>query len=158
VLLGLSALSVLPINWIGVALLGLAVTLFVLEAKFASHGILGIGGAVAMVLGAMLLVQGPPEIRIRLGTALGVTLPFAVITTFLVALVIRARSAKVVTGAAGMVGECGSAQTALNPEGKVFLHGEYWEAVCSRPVESGSLVRVAAVEGLTLRVDPADKE
>ena len=68
-LLGLSSLAVLPINWLGVALLVLAVALFVLEAKFTSHGVLGIGGAVAMILGAMLLVEGPPEVRIHLATA-----------------------------------------------------------------------------------------
>lgn len=155
-LLGLSALSVLPINWIGVALLILAVALFILEANFASHGILGIGGAVAMILGAMLLVEGPPEIRIRFGTALGVTLPFAAITVFLLALVIRARAHKVVTGAAGMVGECGLAHTALEPEGRVFIHGEFWDAVSSKPVPAGARVRVTSVDGLTVHVEPVD--
>jgi membrane-bound serine protease (ClpP class) len=154
-LLGLSALSVLPINWIGVALLVLAVALFILEANFASHGILGAGGAVSMILGALLLVQGPPEVRIRLSTAVGVTLPFAVITAFLLALVIRARSHRVVTGSAGMIGECGSAHTALSPEGRVFVHGEFWDAVSSTPVEAGARIRVTAVEGLNLRVEPA---
>ena len=80
ILLGLSALSVLPINFAGVGLLILAVTLFVLEAKFASHGILGAGGAVAMILGAVMLVEGPPEMRIHWFTAIGITLPFALIT------------------------------------------------------------------------------
>jgi membrane-bound serine protease (ClpP class) len=154
VLLGLSALSVLPINWIGVALLVLAATLFVLEAKFASHGILGIGGTVSMVLGALLLVQGPPSMRIHLSTALAVTLPFALITIFLVSLVIRARHHKVVTGEAGMLGERGIAFTALTPEGKVFVHGEYWDAVASMPVEAGARVRVTAMDGLTLKVEP----
>ena len=93
-LLGLSSLAVLPINWTGAALLILGVSLFVLEAKFASHGILGIGGTVAMVLGAMLLINGPPEMRIHLSTALSVTIPFALITMFLVTLVIRARGTK----------------------------------------------------------------
>ena len=153
-LLGLSALSVLPINWIGVALLLLAIALFILEANFASHGILGIGGAVSMVLGALLLVEGPPELRIRLGTALGVTLPFALITVFLLALIIRARSSKVVTGSAGMVGEYGSAHTALSPAGRVFVHGEFWDAVSSTPVEAGARVRVTAVDGLTVQVEP----
>ena len=66
VLLGLSGLAVLPINWVGAALLALGAAMFILEAKFASHGILGIGGAVALVLGALLLVNGPPEMRIHL--------------------------------------------------------------------------------------------
>src|SRR5712671_1274907 len=94
VLLGLSSLAVLPINLVGAALLVLAVALFVLEAKFASHGILGTGGAVAMVLGAVFLINGPPELRIRLSTALAVSLPFALITMFLTALAISARDSK----------------------------------------------------------------
>lgn len=157
VLLGLAALSVVPINWGGVALLILAVALFILEAKFASHGILGAGGAVAMVLGALLLVEGPPEMRIRLGTAVGVTLPFALITVFLLSLVLKARANKVVTGEAGMIGEEGVARTALRPRGNVFVHGELWEAVSSAEVEAGSRVRVVAVEGLTLRVEPESR-
>ncbi len=157
-LLGLSALSVVPINWIGVALLVLAVALFVLEAKFASHGILGAGGAVAMILGALLLVEGPPEVRIRLSTALGVTLPFALITGFLVSLVIRARSRKVVTGETGMLGEIGIAHDAIQREGRVFVHGEFWEAVSREPVPAGARVRILAVENLKLRVEPVKEE
>lgn len=155
VLLGLSALSVLPINWIGAALLLLAFTLFILEAKFASHGILGAGGAVAMILGALLLVDSPlPELRIHLSTAVGLTLPFALITVFLLSLVIRARKNKVVTGVMGMIGEIGTARTALDPAGKVFVHGEFWDAISSIPVEAGARVRVVAVDGLTLKVEP----
>jgi len=156
VLLGLSALSVLPINWVGVALLVLAVILFILEAKFASHGILGAGGAIAMVLGALLLVESPvPEMRIRLPVAVGLALPFAIITSFLVTLVVRARMQKVATGVAGMVGEVGLAYTALSPAGKVFVHGEYWDAVSTEPVEAGAPVRVLEVRGLSLKVEPA---
>ena len=91
ILLGLSALSVLPINWAGVALLILAFTLFALEAKLASHGVLGLGGAVAMVLGAVLLVDSPlPELRIRLSVAIALAVPFAIITTILLTLVVLA--------------------------------------------------------------------
>ncbi len=90
-LLGLLALSVLPINFAAVGLLVLAVVLFVLEAKIVSHGILATGGVVSMVLGAVLLVEGPPELRIRWATALAVSIPFGIITVFLLSLVIRAR-------------------------------------------------------------------
>lgn len=158
VLLGLSALSVLPINWVGAALLLLAIALFVLEAKFASHGILAVGGTAAMILGALLLVSSPlPEMRIHLSTAVGLALPFAIITTFLVSLVVRARANKVVTGAVGMLDEIGVARTALAPAGKVFVHGEYWDAVSSAPVEAGAHVRVIEVCGLTLKVEPVSK-
>jgi membrane-bound serine protease (ClpP class) len=155
VLLGLSALSVLPINWIGVALLVLSVALFVLEAKLASHGILGAGGAVAMVLGAVLLVDSPlPEMRVHLSTAIALALPFTLITVFLLTLILRARANKVVTGTAGMVGELGVAHTPLAPSGKVFVHGEFWDAESTRPLEAGARVRVVAVEGLILKVEP----
>lgn len=153
-LLGLSSLAVLPINWIGAALLILGVTLFVLEAKFTSHGVLGVGGAVAMALGALLLINGPPEIRIHLATALSVTIPFALITMFLVSLVIRARSNKAVMSEGGLLNEIGEARTALEPAGKVFVHGEYWDAISTAPVSAGGHVRVVAVDGMKIRVEP----
>jgi membrane-bound serine protease (ClpP class) len=153
-LLGLSGLAVLPINWIGAALLILGVSMFVLEAKFTSHGVLGIGGSIAMVLGALLLVNGPPELRIHLSTALAVTIPFAIITMFLVSLVVRARSNKAVMSNGGLLNEVGQARTALSPDGKVFVHGEYWDAVSSSPVDAGSQVRVVAVDGMKLHVEP----
>src|SRR5579871_511712 len=159
VLVGLSALSVLPINWLGAALLLLAFALFVLEAKFTSHGILGIGGAVAMVLGAIMLVNGPiPEMRIHWSTAVGLALPFSVITMLLLSLVVRARHNKVVTGAEGMLGIIGSTVTELAPEGKVFVRGEYWDAVAARPVAPGARVRVTAIEKLKLTVEPVADE
>jgi len=156
-LLGLSSLTVLPINWAGAALLILGVSMFVLEAKFASHGILGIGGTVAMVLGAMLLIDGPPEMRIHLSTALAVSVPFALITMFLVSLVIRARANKAVMGMDTLVNQIAEARTALTPSGTVFLQGEYWNAESEAPVEKGVRVRVVSVEGMKLRVAPVGK-
>jgi membrane-bound serine protease (ClpP class) len=157
VLLGLSAISVLPINWLGAALLILAFVLFALEAKFTSHGVLGLGGAVAMVLGAVMLINSPyPEMRIHLATALAVALPFSLITMVLVSLAVRARRGKVETGPEGMIGETGSALTALAPAGKVFVHGEYWDAVATRPVAAGARVRVTAMERLKLTVEPVE--
>lgn len=155
VLLGLSSLSVLPINWIGAGLLILALAFFVLEAKFATHGMLGIGGTIAMVLGALLLVNGPPDMRIHLATALGVALPFAAITMFLVSIVVQTRRNKVLTGAEGMIGELGVAETALALEGQVLVRGEYWDAVAASPIPAGAHVRVLGIAGLKLRVEPA---
>ncbi len=154
-LLGLSSLSILPINWTGVALLVLALALFVLEAKFTSHGMLGIGGTISMVLGALLLVNGPPEMRIHLATAIAVAIPFAAITMFLVSMVIKARHNKVLTGAEGMVGELGIAQTPLEPEGQVLVRGEYWDAIASSKIPAGAHVRVKSVAGLKLQVEQA---
>ncbi len=158
-LLGLSALSVLPINWLGAALLLLAMVMFVLEAKFATHGVLTAGGAVSMILGAMLLVDSPlPELRIRLVTAISVALPFAVITAFLLSLAVRARANKVVTGIEGMIGEIGVAIGDLTPQGRIFVHGEYWNAVSSSPIASGNRARVKAVDHLTLAVEPVSSQ
>ena len=156
VLLGLSAISVLPINWLGAALLLLAFSLFALEVKLASHGILGAGGAVAMVLGAVMLIDSPqPEMRIHWLTAISLALPFSAITVFLLSLAVRARRNKVVTGREGMIGETGAAVTELSPEGKVFVHGEYWDAVAARPVAAGTRVTVTGIERLKLTVEPS---
>lgn len=154
-LVGLMALSVLPISGTGVALLLLAVGLFVAEAKVASHGVLGVGGVVAMVLGAMLLVEGPPEMRIQLSTALAVSLPFAAIVVFLVTLVVKARLRAGETGAEGMMRETGVALTDLSPAGTVRVHGERWNAESATPIQQGAAVRVVAIEGLRLTVAPA---
>lgn len=154
-LLGLAALSMLPINWLGAALLVLAVVLFALEAKFVSHGVLGAGGTVAMILGAMLLIDTPaPEMRIHLSTAVALAIPFAGITVFLVSLVARARAAKVITGSAGMIGQIGVAVGDLVPQGRIFVRGEYWNAVATAPLQAGSQVRVTAIDRLELTVEP----
>jgi membrane-bound serine protease (ClpP class) len=156
-LLGLSAISVLPINWLGAALLLLAFTLFALEAKFASHGVLATGGAVSMMLGAVMLIDSPlPEMRIHWSTAAALTLPFSAITVLLLSLALRARRAKAVTGSEGMVGEVGAAITELAPAGKVFVHGEYWDAISLRPAAAGASVRVTAIDRLRLTVEPMD--
>jgi len=155
VLVGLAAISVLPINWLGVALIVLAFTLFALEAKFTAHGVLGVGGTVSMVLGAVMLIDSPwPAIRVHWVTAIGVALPFSVITILLLTLAVRARRNKVETGSEGMIGAVGTALTPVALEGKVFVHGEYWDAVASQPVTAGARVRVTAIEKLKLKVEP----
>jgi membrane-bound serine protease (ClpP class) len=159
VLLGLSAIALLPVNWLGAALLVLAAVLFILEAKITSHGVLGTGGAVALVLGALFLIDSPfPEMRIQLGVALGVAFPFAMIVLMLTTLVVRARRSRVVTGSEGMLGQTGVAVGPLSPSGKVFVHGEYWDAVSESPISDGLPVRVTAVERLTLHVKPSSEK
>jgi membrane-bound serine protease (ClpP class) len=153
-LMGASSLAVLPLSWVGVSLLLLGATLFVLEAHFASHGVLGTGGTLALVLGALMLIDGPPEMQIHLVTALSVSIPFALITMFLLTLALRARRNKSLMGGEGLLNEIGEARTALAPAGKVFVHGEYWDAVSSSPVDEGGEVRVIAVDGMKLRVEP----
>ncbi len=157
-LLGLGAISILPLNWMGVALILLAFALFALEAKFASHGVLGTGGALAMALGAVMLVDSPiPEMRIGWGPALVLTLPFSAITGMLVTLAMKARRNKVVTGPEAMVGETGVAISELAPMGKIFVHGEYWDARSPLHIAAGAAVRVTGREQFVLMVEPLNQ-
>ena len=157
ILLALFALNLLPTRYASLALLLAAFALFGLEAKFATHGVLGIGGIICMIFGALFLVDGPiPEMRVRFITAAVVSVPIGVIAIFLMTLVLRARRNRVVTGQEGMIGEIGVARTALGPDGKVFVHGEIWNAVAKRAIDEGARVRVAGVDGLHLLVEPAE--
>jgi len=156
--LALFAFNLLPVNWTGALLILVAITLFVLEATITSHGVLALGGCVAMIFGALMLVEGPiPQLRIQLATTLAVTIPVALITVFLVRLVVLSHRRKSVTGEQGMIGEVGVAVSDVQPEGKVLVHGEYWNASSADPIAAGSRVRVINVHGLKVQVE-ADKE
>jgi membrane-bound serine protease (ClpP class) len=155
ILLAVFALHLLPIRFAAVVLIFASFVLFALEAKFATHGVLAIGGITTLIIGALLLVDAPiPEMRVKLATALAVSIPVGLITVFLMTVALRARRNKVLTGAEGLVGEVAIAQTALAPAGKVFVHGEIWDAVASANVPAGGKVIVAKVDGLQLQVQP----
>jgi membrane-bound serine protease (ClpP class) len=155
ILLAAFALNLLPVRFAALVLIVGSFALFALEAKFATHGVLTIGGISLLVIGGLLLVDGPiPEMRVRLVTALAVAIPLGIITAFLMNIAVRARRNKIVTGKQGLIGEIGVAETALSPAGKVFVHGELWDAVSAVPVSVGEQIVVRQVDGLTLRVDP----
>jgi len=155
ILVAAFALNLLPTRFAALVLILGAFALFAAEAKFASHGVLTVGGIALLTLGGLLLVDAPiPEMRVHLATALAVSIPLGIITAFLMSIALRARRNKVVTGMQGMVGETGVAQTALSPQGKVFVHGELWDAIASTNLPVGQLVVIRRVEGLTLTVDP----
>ena len=155
ILLAVFALNLLPTRFAAIALILGAFGLFAAEAKFVSHGVLTVGGIILLTLGGLLLVDAPiPQMRVHLITALAVSIPFGIITAFLMTIAVRARANKVVTGAQGLVGETGVAQTALSPQGKVFVHGELWDAIASTPLAVGELVRINKVDGLMLEVAP----
>lgn len=156
ILLAIFALNLLPTRFAALVLILTAFVLFALEAKFVTHGVLTIGGIAALTLGGLLLVDAPiPEMRVRLVTALAVSIPLGMITAFLMSIAWRARANKVVTGTQGLIGEIGMAQTALSPQGKVFVHGELWDAIASANIPPGQTVVVRQVDGLQLQVDPA---
>lgn len=157
IVLAVFALNLLPTRFAALALIAVAFALFALEAKFTSYGILGIGGVICMVFGALLLVDGPiPELRVRLATALAVSLPVGAIAVFLMTLVLRAYKHRVATGTEGMVGEIGIARTAVSANGKVFVHGELWNATAQSEIAEGTCVRVKNVEGLRVVVERAE--
>ena len=155
ILLAAFALNFLPTRFAALGLILGAFALFAAEAKFATHGVATIGGIALLTLGGLLLVDSPiPEMRVHLLTALAVSIPLGLITAFLMTIALKARRNKVVTGAQGLVGEMGVAQTALSPQGKVFVHGELWNAVASSTLPPGQMVIVRSIDGLTLQVDP----
>lgn len=158
--LALFAMHLLPINVAGLALIALALALFVLEAKFPTHGILGVGGVISMVLGALILIRTPMTgMGVSLSAALGVAIPFAVIVIILMRLVLHSRNWKQATGREELIGEEGEltepAQSA-GGFGLVRIHGEIWRAAVqgNQSLTKGARVRVKSVRGLTLEVEP----
>ncbi len=154
VLLALFALNLLPTRYAAFTLIMAAFVMFALEAKFATHGILGIAGIALMTIGGLLLVDGPiPELRVKLWTALAVSIPLGAITVFLMGIALRARRNKVVTGKQGMIGSVGEARTDIDPEGKVFVQGELWNAHSASRIPMGDPVVVRDMSGLELEVE-----
>jgi membrane-bound serine protease (ClpP class) len=156
--LALYAMHLLPVNVAGVLLIVIAVTLFVLEAKYTSHGILLAGGVIAMIFGAIFLIRSPlTSGGVSLGMAVAVTLPFAALSVFLMKLVLRSRKWKQAAGAEEMLGEQGIATNGLKSgiEGMIRIHGETWRAITDEDVSAGEAVRVRKIEGLKLYVEPA---
>lgn len=158
-LLSLLGFSLLPISLVGVLLIVLALGLFIAELKVQGFGLFGIGGIVAMTLGLLLLIDAPnPEVRIHKGFAFAVAISFGIIIVFLLRLVIKSHMAKVITGTGSLEGVIGQARTQIDQEGgKVFIKGEWWEAVSDEPVAAGSKVRVLGARDLVLTVEPCSR-
>jgi membrane-bound serine protease (ClpP class) len=164
--LAIIAMQMLPVNLAGVLLIVLALGLFVLEAKYPTHGVLGVGGVISMVLGALYLVRSPwTGMGVSLGTALGVALPFAVIVIILMRLVLRSRKWKSATGKEELLAEegevtepVGAASAGVVATGMVRIHGELWRAAApvGQTIPKGARVRVRKVDGLTLEVEPVN--
>jgi membrane-bound serine protease (ClpP class) len=153
-LLSILGFSFLPINYVGVLLILLAIGLFIAEVKIQGFGILGLGGVVAMIFGMVILVDSPdPAVQIGIKAALAAALPFAFIFIILLIFFIQSQRQKVVTGEAGMVGLIGFADSEVFIEGRVKVRGEYWKAHSSQPIAAGKQIRVIGVENLKLRVD-----
>ncbi|HKV07656.1 MAG TPA: NfeD family protein, partial [Thermoanaerobaculia bacterium] len=154
-ILALFALSVLPVNYAGLALILLAVVLFIAEVKITSYGLLAVSGTVSLVLGLLMLFKTPePALRVSVEFIVILAAFSLAVVGFLTTLALRARRTPVRTGLEGMIHELGTARSSLAPRGKVFVHGEIWDAVAEEPVAAGETVQVTAVRNLTLAVRP----
>jgi len=157
--LALYAMHLLPVNLAGIVLIVVAIALFVLEAKYTSHGVLLAGGIISMMLGALFLVRSPLTGRgVSPLVALAVTIPFAGISVFLMRSVLRSRKWKPATGPEEMIGEVGTVikPVAAGGEGMIRWRGELWRAFSSQEIGEGKSVRVMKVEGLRVEVAPVE--
>ncbi|WP_457651820.1 NfeD family protein [Rhodocaloribacter sp.] len=155
-------LAVLPINYAGLALIGLALGMFVAEAFFTSYGALTLGGVVCLVLGGVMLVDTPvPVMRVSLSVLLPVAAATALVTFFLMTRIFKAQRSRVRTGVEALLNEEAVAVEAFRPEGAhyrgmVRIHGELWRAEASVPVAAGARLRPTGRKGLTLTVAPIE--
>lgn len=158
-LLMLYGFSVLPISWAGIALLVLAIILFIADAFAPSHGVLTLGGAISMLLGLLMLFESPdPALRVSWVVALTLTGLTSLFFVAIVAAGIRAQRARRVTGMEALHGAVAVARTDISPRGKVFYDGAYWNAVTAgEPIKAGERVIIERMEGLTAVVHKEEK-
>lgn len=152
-ILAFYSLQMLPISFAGLALILFAVILFIAEIKVVSHGMLAVGGVISLFLGSMMLIESPADyMKISLSVIVPAVLVSAGFFIFAVTMAIRARIKRPTTGKEGLIGEIGVASTPLAPEGKISVHGEYWNAISDQAVEQGEKVRVIGVTNLKVTV------
>ncbi len=152
-ILAFYALQMLPVNYAGLALILFAIILFIAEIKVVSHGLLAVGGVISLFLGSMMLFRSPVEyMRVSLSVIIPAVLVSAAFFIFAVTRAINARLKKPTTGMEGLVGEVGIASTSIAPEGKVSIHGEFWNATTDGNIEKGEKVQVTGAKNLKLIV------
>jgi membrane-bound serine protease (ClpP class) len=152
-ILAFYALQMLPVNYAGLALILFAIILFIAEIKVVSHGLLAVGGVISLFLGSMMLFQSPLEyMRVSLSVVIPAVVVSAAFFIFAVTKAINARLKKPTTGMEGLVGEVGIASTPIGPEGKVSIHGEFWNVMSDQNIEKGERVQVIGVDNLKLKV------
>jgi membrane-bound serine protease (ClpP class) len=155
-ILAFYALQTLPINYAGLMLIILAIGLFIAEAFITSHGILGVGGAVAMLFGSLMLIDSPePSLQISWAVILPVVAASALLFIVTLTVAVRAHRGRVDTGKEGLIGMHAEAKTNIGEDGQVFLRGEYWNAQSDEHIAKGEKVTVVSVDGLRLKVKKA---
>ncbi len=152
-ILAFYALHMLPINFAGLFLILFGIILFIAEIKVVSHGLLAVGGVISLLLGSLMLIENPTEyMRISLSVIIPAVLVSAAFFIFAITKAIKARLTKPTTGMEGLIGEIGTASTPIAPEGKVSIHGEFWDVVSVQNIERGEKVQVIGVTNLKLKV------
>ncbi len=153
-LLAFLAFQILPINYVGLFLILLSIGFFIAEIKIQGFGMLGVGGIVSFVLGSIMLINSPiPEMRPAMPIIITFALCFGCIFLFLTFKVFQAMKRRKETGREGIIGESGVAKTDIdNHQGKVFVHGEWWNAVADGLIPAGSRIQVESVDNLILKV------
>lgn len=156
-ILGFYGMSVLPVNYAGMGLIVLAIIFFILEIKVTSYGMLTVAGVISLVLGSVMLFKTPePALRVSVELIAMLASFSLLVVGFLAYMAYRAYRNPVRTGAEGLIHKVGTARSPLSPRGKVFVHGEIWDAVAEEPVATGERVEVVAVRNLTLAVRRRD--
>jgi membrane-bound serine protease (ClpP class) len=157
-ILAFFALQTLPVNYAGILLIVLAIILFIMEMKISSYGLLSVAGVVSLLLGSLMMFKSSDP---DMGLSLTVLLPTLILISgffvFVAGLVFRAQISKPKTGTKGLVGEIGIVKKALAPEGKVFVHGELWNARSQKAIDENCKVRVTNVVNLMLEVELANE-
>jgi membrane-bound serine protease (ClpP class) len=153
-LLAFLAFQILPINYVGLLLILLSIGFFIAEIKIQGFGMLGIGGIISFLLGSIMLINAPiPEMRPTMSIIITFAICFGSILLFLSYKVITAMKKKTGTGQEGLIGESGIAKTEItSSSGKVFAHGEWWNAVSDGHIPSGTRVKIISMENFTVRV------
>ncbi len=147
------ALHTLPINYAGLILIIIGISLFIAEAFITSHGILGIGGTVAMLLGSVMLIDSAsPILQISWAVIIPAVALSALLFIITVTVAVRVYREKPYTGKEGLIGMQATAKTDIHADGQVFMRGEYWSAWSDETIEKGEVVTVVAVEGLKVKV------
>ena len=153
IILALYAFSTIPISYAGFFLILLGIVFFILELKIVSHGVLGLAGIISLVIGSIMLIDLPyTALSISWKSILTVVILTGIFFFGVLSYAIKAQLSKVKTGSEGLIGEVGEAKTDINGKGKVFLHGELWNAKSSEHIKMGEMVTIEKVDGLTLIV------
>jgi membrane-bound serine protease (ClpP class) len=157
-ILAFFALQTLPVNYAGILLIILAIIFFIMEMKISSYGLLSVAGIVSLLLGSLMMFKDTgPGMRLSLKVLLPTIILISGFFVFVAGLVFRAQMAKPRTGTKGLVGEIGIVKKALTPEGKVFVHGELWNAKAQKTIDENTKVRVVNVVNLMLEVEALDE-